>query len=258
MIAKGLPAHEAWQQYVKHWDDIDREILLAFAMVLAGNSLPGRDPDAMIESNFRSRMSGGHVPEGEPVPGGMARDAEQDTESDALGDTLPGAGAAGRQGEEEANTGTAATQPAPAQESPAPESPAPPSPPPAKPGGNTADDSQIPVKPKAGKQPAKVSKEEWEEAKKRVSEMRFKPQPGDGEPVPLEQAFRDVKNGNAVHSGNHSYQKMIWNEWLHQEGEPPIAFKFSGKTQIDVEQLEPDQLQEFIEADKIANPGAYE
>ena len=87
--------------------------------------------------------------------------------------------------------------------------------------------------------------------------MKFRPQPGDGEPVPLDQAFRDVKGGNAVHSGNHKYHETVWKEWLGKEGEPPVAFKFSGKTQIDVEKLKPDQLAEFIRLDKLANPGAY-
>jgi len=44
MIEQGLPSREAWQEFIKHWDEIHRQILAGFALALAGARMPGKAP----------------------------------------------------------------------------------------------------------------------------------------------------------------------------------------------------------------------
>lgn len=53
MIEQGLGSREAWQEYIKHWDEIHRQILAGFALSLAGGRMPGKAPS--IKTNVPTR-----------------------------------------------------------------------------------------------------------------------------------------------------------------------------------------------------------
>jgi hypothetical protein len=112
MIKKGLPSREAWQKYVKYWDEIDREIIIAFAMALASASPAGaRDPEELLEFKATNKLAGRSAEEPGAVPGEAATGDEAEM---GLADTQPAPGepaGAARQGAPD--TGHADTQPAP-------------------------------------------------------------------------------------------------------------------------------------------------
>src|SRR4029079_12066917 len=81
----------------------------------------------------------------------------------------------------------------------------------------------------------------------------------DGQPVEIKQAF-DVmrKNGAMIRSsGSHSYHRKIWQEYLGNTSDQPLAFKYSGRIQFDVDKLEASQHQQWLALDKEKNPGRY-
>jgi hypothetical protein len=44
MIEQGLPSRQAWQEYIKHWEWIHQQMLMALASALSSGKLPGRAP----------------------------------------------------------------------------------------------------------------------------------------------------------------------------------------------------------------------
>jgi uncharacterized membrane protein YgcG len=53
MIEEGLPSREAWQEFIKHWDWIHQQMLMALAGALSSGKLPGRAPS--VKPSVRPR-----------------------------------------------------------------------------------------------------------------------------------------------------------------------------------------------------------
>jgi hypothetical protein len=62
VMEKGMPPRQGWQAYIDRWDDLNRQVITAFAMTLAAaGSMPGRDPqagEAAIAATRRPSMRG--------------------------------------------------------------------------------------------------------------------------------------------------------------------------------------------------------
>ncbi len=128
---------------------------------------------------------------------------------------------------------------------------APPPPPPPPRNGGTVADSQ-PPKPRdaGGMTPSQVAAENA-----RVRGYKpppFRPHPGDGEAIALEKAFAELakKNGQVLESGSHAFHRNAWQNWLGKQGEPPVAFKLSGRIRVNIDRLTPEQLRTFVELEK--------
>jgi hypothetical protein len=77
MIEKGMAPKEGWKAFSEHWDDIHRQMLMAFMGTLAGGRMPGKAPKAPT-TNLPSRTPAAkpNVSAGKP--------------SVRTGDTIPG------------------------------------------------------------------------------------------------------------------------------------------------------------------------
>ena len=49
MLEKGMAPREGWQAFSKHWDEIHRDIVMAFMGALAGGRMPGRSPGNAVK-----------------------------------------------------------------------------------------------------------------------------------------------------------------------------------------------------------------
>lgn len=49
MLEQGMPPREGWQAFSKHWDEIHRDIVMAFMGALAGGRMPGRSPGNAVK-----------------------------------------------------------------------------------------------------------------------------------------------------------------------------------------------------------------
>ena len=81
---------------------------------------------------------------------------------------------------------------------------------------------------------------------------KVKPSPGDGQEVPIKQAFEQLgkMDGVVIESGSHDFHKKIWNEYLGNKGEPPLAFKYANRIRVDIEKLTPEQRKQWIALDQ--------
>ncbi len=129
-----------------------------------------------------------------------------------------------------------------------------PSPPPKPPAGGrgTVADSQTPVR---ARKPGDMSKSQIDAENASVAGYKppkFRPSPGDGTKIDIEDAFKELrkKNGQVLESGSHDFHRNAWQNWLGQKGEPPLAFRVGGKIRIDIERLTPDQRRRFMELQK--------
>lgn len=62
VMEKGMPPEQGWKAFTEHWDDINRQMIAAFAFTLAAaGGMPGRDPEAAegaIAATRRPRIGG--------------------------------------------------------------------------------------------------------------------------------------------------------------------------------------------------------
>src|SRR5206468_686995 len=60
--------------------------------------------------------------------------------------------------------------------------------------------------------------------------------PGDGEVVPVEEAFAELgrKTGVVLESGSHAFHRDMWQNVLGKQGEAPTAFKYAGRIRVDL------------------------
>lgn len=62
MKDKGMKSREAWQAYVKHWDDIHKGIITAYAIALSSGRMPGKAPRIDVERRIYIKPSEPSVP----------------------------------------------------------------------------------------------------------------------------------------------------------------------------------------------------
>ncbi len=121
-----------------------------------------------------------------------------------------------------------------------------------KPKGKVIDDRPVP----------ELTDAEIEEHKERVKHYKpsLPPSPGDGEPVPLKEAFAQLatKNGVVTGSMSHKYHEQIWHEYLGKTTKPPpVAFKYAGRIHIDYESLNVEDQKTWVKLDKAQSPHRY-
>jgi hypothetical protein len=85
VMEKGMPPRQGWQAYVKHWDDINREVMSAFALTLAAaGGMPGKAPEAgTVGGAIRRAMGNDGSEEAKSGVTAAARSVVKDGESSA-------------------------------------------------------------------------------------------------------------------------------------------------------------------------------
>ncbi len=80
---------------------------------------------------------------------------------------------------------------------------------------------------------------------------KVKLSPGDGQEVPIQQAFQELgkMDGVVIESGSHKFHKQLWQE-SHPNSEPPLAFKHAGRIRVDIEKLTAEQLKQWTALDQ--------
>lgn len=62
MKDQGMKSRDAWQAYVKHWDDIHKGILTAYAIALSSGRMPGKAPRIDVERRIYIKPNEPSVP----------------------------------------------------------------------------------------------------------------------------------------------------------------------------------------------------
>ncbi len=130
---------------------------------------------------------------------------------------------------------------------------APPSPPPPPPGNS---DVSQPALPKKIPSRAEVEDAKYKEQLKAYGiGPKMRAHPSDGKPYTIDQALS--QSHGRVEGKNSTLMKVIWRDSLGNKGDPPDAFRYGDRIQVNTDKLNGEQLQKYIEIDKARNPDAY-
>lgn len=186
-------------------------MLMALALTLSSGRMPGREPPMAAATRGGRRPA---LPQGKAGGAGRARSPSQEG---ALADTLPA--------------------PKPVAKTPAP----------VPKDAVTAAKTLPPAKPANAAKPVTAGTQAENARVAGYKTPRVSPNPGDGETVALEAAFGELqkKTGTVLDSSSDSFHRTIWQEYMGLKGNPPIAFRFTGRIRVNVEKLSPQQLQTY-------------
>lgn len=239
MEEKGMPPREAWQAFDKHWDELDRMMLMAMMnfYAAAGGSVGGA-PEAEVGSTMRGVRLGsagegaerdlGADARGTESEIGLAKTEKQDlglanTEKQNIGMAKTDRQDIGHAPTEKPNIGNAPT---------------------GKQNQNVGSGDRTPVSQGDARklQDAKDMKQQYE----KLGDLKpmGRPDPRSGEPVSVDTALDAMENGIPVgESTSSKFHKQAYRDATGKTGdiEAPVAYKNGDGYRIDYTRLTPEQ-----------------